>query len=49
MNKPLLIKGGRIIDPSQKIDETGSLLVAEGKIAWRGKGEDAAPERLRSF
>jgi dihydroorotase len=39
MNKALLIKGGRIIDPSQKIDEVASLLVADGKIAWRGKGE----------
>jgi dihydroorotase len=39
MNKPLLIKGGRIIDPSQKLDEVGSLLVADGKIAWQGKGE----------
>jgi dihydroorotase len=39
MNKPLLIKGGRIIDPSQNIDEVSSLLVAEGKISWRGKGE----------
>ncbi len=39
MNKPLLIKGGRIIDPSQKLDEVGSLLIAEGKISWRGKGE----------
>jgi dihydroorotase len=37
--KPLLIKGGRIIDPSQKLDEVGSLLIAEGKISWRGKGE----------
>jgi len=39
MNKPLLIKDGRIIDPSQKTDEVGSLLVTEGKISWRGKGE----------
>jgi dihydroorotase len=39
MNKALLIKGGRIIDPSQKIDEVASLLVADGKIAWRSKGE----------
>jgi dihydroorotase len=39
MNKPLLIKDGRIVDPSQKIDEVSSLLVAEGKISWRGKGE----------
>ncbi len=44
MNKPLLIKGGRIIDPSQKIDEVGSLLIAEGKIAWWGKGAEAPPE-----
>jgi dihydroorotase len=39
MNKPLLIKGGRIIDPSQKLDEVGSLLITEGKISWTGKGE----------
>ena len=44
MNKPLLIKGGRIIDPSQKMDEVGSLLVAEGKISWLGKGEAASPK-----
>ncbi|MBA7604065.1 Dihydroorotase [subsurface metagenome] len=44
MNKPLLIKGGRIIDPSQKIDEIGSLLVAEGKISWLGKGEATPPQ-----
>jgi dihydroorotase len=34
--KPLLIQGGRIIDPGQGLDEGGSLLVAEGKISWRG-------------
>jgi len=34
--KSLLIKDGRIIDPSQSIDERGSLLLSEGKIAWRG-------------
>jgi dihydroorotase len=39
MNKPLLIKGGHIIDPGQKIDEVSSLLIAEGKISWMGKGE----------
>ena len=36
--KPLLIQGGRIIDPSQGIDEIGSLLITEGKISWRGIG-----------
>jgi dihydroorotase len=44
MNQTLLIQGGRIIDPSQKIDETGSLLVAEGRIAWLGKGEATPPK-----
>jgi dihydroorotase len=35
--KPLLIKGGRIIDPGQKRDGVGSLLISEGKISWVGK------------
>jgi len=34
--KPLLVRDGRIIDPGQKIDEVGSLLITEGKISWRG-------------
>jgi len=42
--KPLLIQGGHIIDPSQEIDETGSLLITEGKISWLGRGEIAPPE-----
>ena len=42
--KHLLIQGGRIIDPSQGIDVTGSLLIAEGKILWLGKGEATPPQ-----
>jgi dihydroorotase len=38
--KPLLIQGGQIIDPSQGIDITGNLLITDGKISWRGKGEE---------
>ena len=38
--KPLLIQGGRIIDPSQGLDVTGSLLIAEGKVSWLGKKEE---------
>ena len=30
----LLIRGGRIIDPSQGIDAVGDLFISEGKIAW---------------
>ncbi|MFH1032038.1 MAG: dihydroorotase [Chloroflexota bacterium] len=42
--KPLLIEGGRIIDPSQGIDEIGSLLIIGSKISWLGKGEELPPE-----
>jgi len=42
--KSLLIKGGQIIDPSQGIDVSGSLLISEGKISWRGKGEETPPQ-----
>ncbi len=41
MIKPLLIQGGHIIDPSQGIDEIGSLLVTGNRLAWRGKGEES--------
>jgi dihydroorotase len=38
--RPLLIQDGRIIDPSQGLDITGSLLIAEGKVSWLGKNEE---------
>ncbi len=41
-NRPLLIRGGRIIDPAQGIDEVNSLLITGDKISWLGK-EDIAP------
>ena len=41
--KTVLIHNGRIIDPSQGINETGSILVSEGKIAWLGKGTKSPP------
>ena len=41
--KPLLIKGGRIIDPAQGIDRVSDLLLVDGRVA--GLGLDlAAPE-----
>ncbi len=42
--KSLLIHGGHIIDPSQGIDEIGSLLITEGKILWLGRGELTPPQ-----
>jgi len=43
MMKPLLIQGGRIIEPGQGTDEIGSLLISEGKISWLGKGVPPQP------
>ena len=40
MSKSVLIRGGRLIDPSQEIDETTDVLVVDGKIA--GLGREAA-------
>jgi dihydroorotase len=37
MATSLLIRGGRIIDPSRDFDKTASLLVKEGKILWLGE------------
>ena len=42
--KPLVIQGGRIIDPSRGIDDIGSLLIVEGEIAWLGKGKEIPPQ-----
>jgi dihydroorotase len=39
----LLIKNGRIIDPGQKIDKTGDLLVTDGKIALLGDDGKSLP------
>jgi len=37
--KQLLIHNGHIVDPSQGIDEIGSLLITDGKISWLETGE----------
>jgi dihydroorotase len=45
MNRPLLLKGGRVIDPSRKLDAVGDLLVVDGRVAEvLLAGEVAAPE-----
>jgi dihydroorotase len=40
MSKSTLIRGGRVIDPSQEIDEKTDVLIVDGKIA--GLGREAA-------
>ncbi len=42
MTESLLIQGGHIIDPSQGIDNAGSVLITEGKVSWLG--DDTPPE-----
>src|SRR6266702_4184684 len=38
MTRPLLLQGGRVIDPSRGLDQTADVLVEEGKIAAVGAG-----------
>lgn len=42
--RPLLIRGGRVVDPSQGIDAVLDVLVMEGKVALLGAGLDLPPE-----
>lgn len=39
----LLVKHARIVDPAQKLDVTGSLLVVDGQVAALGAGVEADP------
>lgn len=41
--KTLLIRNGHIVDPSQKLDKVGNLLIIEGKIAWLGSKDTSPP------
>ena len=43
---PMLLKGGRVVDPASGVDETLDVLLAEGKVAGVGKGLDS-PEGAR--
>ncbi|HEY4303369.1 MAG TPA: amidohydrolase family protein, partial [Gemmatimonadaceae bacterium] len=36
MTKSLLLRGGRVIDPSQRLDETADVLIVDGKIEAMG-------------
>jgi len=45
MTRPLLISGGRIIDPCQGMDMVGDLFIIDGKIAWVGAPGSAPPQQ----
>ena len=40
MNKALLIKGGRLVDPARKISRVGNLLIKDDKISWVSEGRE---------
>ncbi len=44
--KPVLLKNARVLDPSRNLDEAGSVLVVDGRIAAAGSGaqNQGAPE-----
>ena len=35
---PLLLRGGRVVDPSQGFDGVSDVLLLEGRVEARGKG-----------
>ena len=44
MSGPLLIRGGRVVDPSQAIDVVRDVLVVDGVVAEVGEGISKAGE-----
>ena len=47
MTAPLLLKGGRLVDPSQGLDAVGDLLLQDGKVVSIG-GTIAGPDGART-
>jgi dihydroorotase len=43
MMKSVLFINARLLDPSQKLDAAGSILISGGKIAWSGTGDQKPP------
>jgi len=41
----MLIKGGRIIDPSQGIDALGDLFISDGRISWLNTQKTGNPQK----
>ena len=45
-HRPLLFKGGRVVDPSQHLDGVQDLLLLDGKVAALGEGLSAPPDTI---
>ena len=41
----IIIRGGRLFDPSQKLDMLGDLVLGQGKILWWGK-QGGMPQKI---
>jgi len=44
MSKPLLLQGGRVIDPSREVDQVADVLIQDGKVAAVGRNLGANTE-----
>ncbi len=44
MSRSILIRGGRVIDPTQNLDEVTNVVIAQGKIAALGRSAPTAEE-----
>src|SRR2546421_8609012 len=44
MSKPLLLQGGRVIDPSRDLDQVADVLIQDGKVAGVGRNIGANTE-----
>jgi dihydroorotase len=42
--RPILLRGGTLVDPSQQLNEVGDLLVSDGEIAGFGRSIDSPAE-----
>jgi dihydroorotase len=45
-SQPVVLRGARILDPSQSINGTGDLLIADGRVVAAGSGEEIERARL---
>ncbi len=46
--RPIVLRGGRVVDPSQGLDEVGDVLLVDGRVAARGPGLEA-PDTAREI
>jgi len=44
MSGHILLRGGRVVDPSQKLDAVRDVLLADGRVAKLGERVDASPD-----